>query len=154
MLERILPRHLDNTYRGHTLAIWLFVPVVAMKMLIAIGTIFNGRGAAQSADGIPLDTFDAAGAEAVVALFALWGLCQLVLGTLGVLALARYRAMIPLMFTLLLLEQLARKGILLVKPIATTGASPGFYINLGLAVLLMTGLALSLRNRPDPDRPS
>ncbi len=149
MLDQILPRRLDNTYRGHRLALWLFVLLVVMKTGIALGTIFNGRAAAQSADGIPLDSFGAGGAEAVVALFAIWGLSQLVFSVLGVLALTRYRAMVPFMFVLLLLEHLARKWVLLVKPIATTGTPPGLYINLGLLVLMIVGLALSLRSRAD-----
>lgn len=149
MLNLILPERIDNTYRGHRLALWLLIPVVVMKAGIALGTIFNGRAAAQSADGIPLESFGAGGAEAVVALFAIWGLSQLVISVLGVLALTRYRAMIPLMFVLLLLEHLARKWILAVKPIATTGTSPGSYINLVLLVLMIVGLTLSLRSRAD-----
>ncbi len=153
VLDQILPRRIDNTYRGHPLAVWLFVPVVVVKTGIALGTIFNGRGAAQSADGIPLASFGASGAEAVVALFAIWGLSQLVLSVLGVLALTRYRAMMPFMFVLFLLEHLARRWILLVKPIARTGASPGAYINLVLLVLMIVGLALSLRSRADSPLP-
>jgi hypothetical protein len=154
LLRRLLPPRIDNVYRGHPLALWLFVPVVLLKTAIALGTIFNGRRAAQSADGIPLDSFGAAGAEAVLALFAIWGLSQLVLSVLGALALARYRAMVPLVFVLLLLEHLARRWILLVKPIARTGTPPGIYINLGLLVLMILGLVLSLRRRPDlPPQP-
>lgn len=147
MLDQILPRRIDNTYRGHPLAVWLFLSVVVVKMGIALGTIFNGRAAAQRADGIPLDSFGAAGAQAVVALFAIWGLAQLVLGLLGVLALLRYRAMIPFLFVVLLLEHLVRKWILLVKPIARTGTPAGPYINLALLALMIVGLALSLRSR-------
>lgn len=149
MIERILPRSLDNEYRGHPLALWLFLTVMIVKTGIALGTLFNGRGAAQSADGIPLDSFGAAGAQAVVALFALWGLAQLVLSVFGLLALTRYRAMIPLMFVLLLLEHLARRWVLLVRPIATSGTPPGLYINLVLLTLMIVGLALSLRRRAD-----
>jgi hypothetical protein len=147
MLNRILPQRIDNTYRGHPLALWLFVPVLAVKAGIALGAIVNGRGAAQSADGIPLDTFGAGGAEAVVALFAIWGLAQLVFSALGVLAITRYRAMVPFMFALLLLEHVARRGMLLVKPIARTGTPSGIYINLVLLGLMVLGLALSLRSR-------
>jgi hypothetical protein len=143
--SRILPQRIDNTYLGHPLALWFFIPVVVMKTGIALGAIFNGRVAAQSADGIPLDSFGAGGAEAVVALFAIWGLSQLVFSVLGVLALTRYRAMIPFLFVLLLLEHLARRLMLLVKPIARTGTPPGLYINLALLVLMIVGLALSLR---------
>ncbi len=96
MLSRVFPRCIDNTYRGHTLALWLFIPVVVVETGIALGTIFNGAAAAQSADGIPLDSFGAGGAEAVVALFAIWGLSQLVFSVLGVLALTRYRAMMSI----------------------------------------------------------
>jgi len=148
-LNRIFPQRIDNTYRGHPLAFWLFIPVVVLKTGIALGTIFNGRGAAQSADGIPLNSFGASGAEAVVALFAIWGLAQLVFSVLGVLALTRYRAMIPFVFVLFLLEHLARRWILLVKPIARTGTPPGIYINLLILVLMIVGLALSLRSRAD-----
>ena len=68
---------------------------------------------------------------------------------LGILALTRYRAMSPFMFVLLLLEHLARRWILLVKPIARTGTPPGIYINLVLLVVMIVGLALSLRSRAD-----
>jgi len=147
MLDQILPQRIDNAYRGHPAAIWLFLTVVIAKTAIALGTIFNGRAAAQSADGIPLDSFGEGAAAAVVTLFAIWGLAQLVLGVLGILALTRYRAMIPLMFVLFLLEHLARRLFLLLKPIASTGTPPGLYINLALLAVMVVGLALSLRRR-------
>jgi len=66
-----------------------------------------------------------------------------------VLALTRYRAMVPLMFVLILTEEPARRRILMVKPIATTGLHPGSYINLELVLMMIVGLALSLRSRPN-----
>ena len=150
ILSQVLPQRIDNTYRGHPLALWLFVPVVLMKTGIALGTIFNGRAAAQSADGVPLGSFGVGGAQAVLALFAMWGLSQLVFSVFGVLALTRYRAMIPFLFFLLLIEHLARRWLLLVKPIATTGTHPGSYINLALLGLMVIGLAFSLQNREQP----
>lgn len=147
ILGQILPRCIDNTYRGHPAAFWLFLAILVMKTAIALGTIFNGRNAAQSADGIPLDSFGADGARAVVALFAIWGLAQLVFSVFGVLALTRYRAMIPFLFALFLVEHLARRLILMVKPIARTGTPPGLAINLALLGLMVVGLVLSLRKR-------
>lgn len=149
MLNRVLPQRIDNTYLGHPLAVWLLGAVVLMKTGIALGTIFNGRAAAQSADGIPLASFGAEGAQAVVALFAIWGLAQLTISVFGVLALTRYRAMIPFMFLLLLSEHLVRKLVLWWKPIARTGTPPGPYINLVLVTLMVVGLVLSLRSRAD-----
>jgi hypothetical protein len=55
MFNQILPRQVDNTYRGYKLALWLFGLLVLMKAGISLGTIFNGYTAASSADGIPLD---------------------------------------------------------------------------------------------------
>lgn len=147
MLDRILPQVIDGTFRGHVLALWIFVPLLIMKTGIAVATIFNGREAAQSADGIPLDSFGPAGAQAVVTLFAVWGLSQLVFSAFGILALTRYRSLIPLMYVLLLIEHLARRLIFMVKPISRTGTPPGFYINLALLALMAAGLALSLWSR-------
>ena len=67
----------------------------------------------------------------------------------GILALVRYRSMVPLMFALLLLQQVSARLINLLMPIVRTGTPPGFYINLGLLALMIVGLALSLHTRGD-----
>lgn len=146
MLNQLLPRQIDNTYHGYKFALWLFGLVVFMKVSISLNSIFNGRLVASSADGIPLDTFTPAGAQAVVSLFAAWGLSQFIICLLCVLVLARYRALIPLMFALLLLEHLSRRLIFYVMPIVRTGTPPGFFVNLALLALMVVGLALSLRS--------
>jgi hypothetical protein len=145
-LARLLPPHIDNTYRGHRLALWLFGLLLLVKGGIGLGTIFNGRYAAMSADGIPLDTFTPAGEQAFVSLFAAWGLAQLVLNLIGLLVLSRYRALIPFMFALLLAEHLGRRLIFFVMPIARTGLHPGLVVNLVMVAVLIVGLILSLRS--------
>lgn len=147
MFNRLFPQNADNTYRGSKFALWLFVLLVLIKTAMSLNSIFNGRTVASSADGIPLDTFTPAGAQAVVSMFAAWGMAQLTICLLCILVLARYRALIPLMFALLLLEHLGRRLIFLVMPIVETGTSAGFYVNLVLIALLVVGLALSLRSR-------
>jgi hypothetical protein len=145
MLKAILPRNFDNTYGGRRVAIWLLGAVVAFKTAIALVTIFNGRIAAQTGDGIPLQQFGAAGGDAVVTLFAVWGVSQLALILFGVLALFRYRAMVPLIFLVLLAEHAARRCVLLLMPIAKSGTSPSVYVNfIVFPVLLLAGLGLSL----------
>jgi hypothetical protein len=113
VFDQILPRRFDNTYRGHPLAIWLLVLIVVGT---ALSAVFDGRNMLQSADGIPVDRFGGGGAEVVIALIAILGLSQLMFSALIVLALTRYRAMIPLLFVLFLLERLVRDSILFVKP--------------------------------------
>ena len=147
MFDQILPRQVDNSYRGHRVALWLFVVLVFMKTSIGLGTIFNGRNAAVSADGIPLDSFGPAGAQAFMSIFAAWGLAQVTLGLLCVVVLVRYRALLPFMYVLLLLEHLCRKLFFAVLPIARTGEAPGYFINLALVGLMVVGLVMSLRNR-------
>jgi hypothetical protein len=148
MPHQLLPLRIDNAYRGHRLALWLFAGLVLMKGGIGLGTIFNGRSAAITADGIPLDTFTPAGEQAFVSLLAAWGLSQLVLNLIGLLVLVRYRAMVPFMFALLLLEHLGRRLIFWALPIVRTEMSPGFFVNLLLVAVMIVGLVLSLRS-PD-----
>lgn len=147
MFSQFLPQRIDNSYRGHKLALWLFALVVFMKTSIGLGTIFNGRNTAITADGIPLDTFTPAGAQAFVSVLAIWGLAHVMIGLLCILVLVRYRALVPFMFALLLLEHLSRKLILFVMPIAKTGTPPGFFINLALVAVMIVGLVLSLRDQ-------
>jgi len=151
MPNRILPRQIDNDFRGRWLALWLFGAVVLVKLGISMGTMFNGHEAASSADGIPLDTFTPAGAQTVISLFAIWGLAQFVICLLCILALVRYRAMIPLLFALLLLEYLGKRVILVFLPVAKTGTPPGSVINLVLLGVMIIGLALSLQARANSE---
>jgi hypothetical protein len=149
MLNPLFPPQADNTYRGYKLALWLLALLVLMKAGIGLNSIFNGHFVATTADGIPVDTFTPAGAQTVVSLFAILGLSQLVIGLVCLLVLVRYRALIPFMFTLLLLEHLSRRLILAFLPAASVGKPPGFIVNLVLLALLIAGLALSIRRRDD-----
>jgi hypothetical protein len=153
MFNQIFPDRVDNAYRGNRLALWLFASVVLLKVGLGLNSIFNGDLMATSGDGIPLDTFAPACARTVVSLYALWGLAHLTLGLLCFLVLLRYRTMIPLMFALLLLEQLSRGPILHFLPLGGTGSgmeSPGISpFPYGFLALMILGLALSLRGHDD-----
>jgi hypothetical protein len=147
MLNRIFPERIDNHYHGHKFALWLFYPITFMNVVIDLVAIFKSDGGAQSADGIPLDTFVSGGAQAVIFVVALLGLSGLLLGSLFVLALFRYRAMIPLMYVLLVVDYLGHKGIGLMKPIVRTGTPSGSYVSVALFALTIIGLVLSLRGK-------
>lgn len=153
MLNQFLPRQVDNTYRGHKLALWLFAVLALIRSVIGFNCIFIGRDVASSADGIPLDTFPPAAAQTVVFLFAMFGLSNLVIVSLCIVVLVRYRALIPFMFALLLLQHLARQLIHQAIPIPRTGTPPANVINFVLLTLVVVGLALSLwrRNKTQPE---
>jgi len=147
MLNRLLPPRLDNTYRGHKLALWLFALLLLMKTVMSVNSIFIGHSVAAGADGIPIDTFTPQGVQTVISLFAIWGLAHLTLCLLGLVAMLRYRALIPFLFALFLLEQLTRKLVLYFLPVPTQGATTGHVVNIILPVLMVLGLGLSLWQR-------
>jgi hypothetical protein len=147
MFDQLFPRTIDNTYRGHTLALWLLALIVLMKVAMSLNSIFNGYLVASSADGIPLDTYPSAAAGTIVALFAILGLAHFMICLLCILVLVRYRSMIPFMFALLLLQHLGGRLILHFMPIVRTGTPPASVINLVLLTLMIVGLGLSLWRR-------
>jgi hypothetical protein len=118
----------------------------------------SNRFVAKTADGIPLETFGAEAASTVMLLFASWGLILLVLSLLGIVVLIRYRAMVPLMYLLLSIEQIGRKGLSLANPIVraveTEGIPLGVLINWGVMAALVIGLALSLATPRKDERVS
>lgn len=156
MLSRLFPKQIDNNYRGYWLAIWLLVPIVLLKFFMGLNVAglnpwISNRFVAKTVDGIPLETFGVEAASTVMFLFASWGLILLVLNLLGIVVLIRYRAMAPLMYLLLAIEQIGRMGISLVSPVVkvvkvveTGDFSAGFLVNWGLVAALLIGLALSL----------
>lgn len=161
MLSRIFPKQIDNSYRGYWLALWLYVPIVLMKL--AMG--FNVAGfnpwisnlyILKEVDAVPFDTFGAEASSMLILFFASWGLGLLILSALGVLVLLRYRAMIPLMFLLLTVEQVGRVVLSRLYPIVRAveahGLSAGTLVNWGLTAGLLIGLALALTERTSAQR--
>jgi hypothetical protein len=149
MLERIFPKQIDNTFRGHWLSLWLFGAYGLIKMIQGGESFLNARSTAIGADGIPLDSYGSAAADMVVHLFALLGLNLFVLPLLGIVALIRYRAMVPLLYAMMLLLALVSRVFNILNPIDKAGGSLpiGFYVNLGLLAVLGIGFILSLANR-------
>ena len=157
MLSRLFPKQFDNNYRGHWIAIWLFVLVMFMRGTQGVVVMITPRDALINADGIPLDSFNAAGAETVVSLVALLALSGLVLPLQSLVVLIRYRAMIPFMYLLFLTVQVGNRALLMLNPIVRSdvpamgfaGHAIGFYMNLAILAVTLIGFVLSLQNRSD-----
>ena len=144
MFSKLLPQFVDNAYHGRTVALWLFAVVVAVKSLQCVLIMFNGSYVLRGADGIPLDTYTPAGAQAVVSVWALASFNRLVILLLCVLVLVRYRSLITLMFSVLAVQYLASEVIFRVIPIVRTGTPPALLVNFILFVLTIVGLLLSV----------
>jgi hypothetical protein len=149
VFRRLFPAQIDNVFRGHRLALWLFAPYALVKLIQGTLAVFNPASTAVNADGIPLNGSGAAAAELMTAMFAVLGLNLLVLPLLGVLALIRYRAMIPLVYLMMLTLNLSSRALQLVHPIARIGGVQpiSFYVNLFLLGMLVVGFGLSLTDR-------
>lgn len=155
MLTPLFPKQIDNDYRGHVVAIWLLVPLALMKLLQGanVAGLFgpgNSRKILEGADQVPVGTFPAEAASHLVFLFAAWGLCVFVLGLLGVVVLVRYRAMIPLTYLLLLIEQAGRKALSMIhldRPFLSLVPSAANVINWVFLLAIVIGLLLSLYPR-------
>jgi hypothetical protein len=149
MLAKFFPQHADNDYRGSKIAIWLFGVTLFLKGVIGLNSMISSNEIASGADGIPLDTFSTGAQQTVVSMFASLGLAQFWLCVVGLVVLVRYRTLIPLMFAVLLTDQLARRVVNHFRPYPTT-AAPGYIVIAVVITIMVVGLALSLWTRDTP----
>jgi len=146
-MNKILPKVADNDYNGHPIALWFFYLITIVTIVRSCIHIFKDDGGAQSIATIPLDSYTNGGADAVIFIFAYWGLSQLMFGLLqGVVAL-KYKSLIPLMYLFLLFEYVARFGISLFKSIETTGQAPGGVANYVFPLLFIIMFFLSIKSK-------
>ena len=147
ILSRLFPARIDNTYQGSKIALWILGLLIAVRTMQSVMILVNGYSIAQSADGIPLETYPAAAAQTIVALFTLSAVNRLVISLICVVVLVRYRRAVPLMFLLLLVTYSAGQLVGRVVPIVRVGQPPAVVMNLTLLGLTIIGLVLSLWKR-------
>jgi glucan phosphoethanolaminetransferase (alkaline phosphatase superfamily) len=147
MFDRLLPQPIDNRYSGSKIALWLFGLIVFVQIIQSVLVIVNGYSTAQSADGIPLETYPAAAAQTILALFIISSLRRLLISLICAVVLFRYRSAVPLMFVVLGLNYLGGQVILQFVPIVRVGTPPGVIMTLIMFGLTVVGLALSLWSR-------
>lgn len=149
MLGLLFPRLIDNRFRGQWLGYWLMVPVLFLKLGVAAASILT-PGQANKADAIDSSSYSAAALRDAMTSTALLGLLHLCIGLFCVIAMVRYRAMMPLIYLWLLAEFLGRRVILELYPIERTpGPSSGSILNLVLLGMMGLGFALSVWPRRD-----
>lgn len=155
MLSRLFPKQFDNDYQGGALAIWLLIPLALLKLVqganvAGFNPMVSSRHVLETADRVPIGEYPAEAAAHLVFIFAAWGLGVFLLGLLGVISLIRYRAMIPLVYLLLLIEQLWRKALSMIhfdRPFVSFDPNPANIINWIFLIAIVIGLAASLSTR-------
>ncbi|WP_109354528.1 hypothetical protein [Sphingorhabdus sp. EL138] len=144
MIERFLPARFDNVFPGQKIALWAFYVLTAVTLWRSQHHIFAADGGAQSIATIPLDSYSDGAAATIIAIFAQWGLVQLLLGMVMLLAAVRYNSMVPLMWLIVLVEWIGRGLIGQFKPVETIGTAPGQVGNMMIPIIALVMLVLSL----------
>jgi hypothetical protein len=138
-------------YRGGKPALYFFYFLTAFTLVRSLIHIVAPDGGAQSIATIPLDAYAAQGspgaAAAVVHLFSLWGISQLLIGLVFLYACLRDRGLIPLCYLLAVLEYSLRLCMAFLKPMETVGTAPGAVGNWILPPLLFLLLLNSLEKK-------
>ena len=145
MISRVFPKQFDNVFMGRKFSLWIFYALTALTLWRSQHHLFAPDGGAESIASIPLSTYSAAASDTIIGVFSLWGLSQLIIGLIYLVASIRYRSMIPLLYLLAAFEYLVRFAYVGVfKSIETAGAAPGSFINLPFTIALIILFFLSI----------
>jgi hypothetical protein len=127
------------------LAFYVFIMLTVMTTFRSLAHILLPDVGAESIATIDVDV---EGGDAIVAMFAYWGLSQLILAVLYILSIVRYKSLIPLMYLTMVVEYTLRFVIGLAKPMEHSGTAPGEVANVVLPLLTLIMLLLSLQEKP------
>ena len=135
-----------KTYRGDPWVTKFYLLLALVITFRSLVHVFRRDGGAASIAGIDLDV---EGGQNIVAIFAQWGLEQLLLAGLGWLALLRYRGLIPLILLINLLDNIGRIMVGRSKPLKIDKPPPGAY---GQVIILPFLIAACWHSLPRRDR--
>lgn len=125
-LEFLLPPVVDNTIRGMSFPVYLFMLVAIISTLRSCVHLLAPDGGAGSIAGMDLSV---AGARGIIFSFALWGSAQLVYAFVQLAVAFRYHSLVPFMYLLLFVETLLRMLVGHMKPVVFSRTPPGAYAN-------------------------
>ena len=142
---KLLPATIDNQFRGLKFAQYAFLILTVATLVRSLIHVFAPDGGAQSIATIPLATYAGDAAAAVILMFSLWGLSQLLMGFVYLVVYFKYKSLIPAMYVLMIVEYAMRIVIGQMKPIVTSGTAPGSIGNWIMVPVCIVLLVLSLK---------
>jgi hypothetical protein len=137
IFEILLPAKIDNNIRGTKIPFYIFALYAIVSTVRSCIHLLSPDGGAGTIAGMDLSV---AGAEGIIFAFALWGSSQLLFALIQLLAVIRYRSLIPFMWLMLALEVLLRELVGKMKPVTFAHTPPGAIGNqliLPLAVVML-----------------
>ncbi len=111
-----------SEYRGSPLSFWFLVALTTLTTARSLAHMFLPDGGASVIAGLDVSV---AGGENLIAIFAQWGLEQLLLAFVGWVIIWRYRYLVPFALLLQLLDWGGRIGVGLMKPVVVADPPPG-----------------------------
>ncbi len=142
IFEILLPRVADNTVRGMKLPVYIFTLLAMVSTVRSSIHLLAPDGGAGTIAGMNLAV---AGAPEIIFSFALWGSAQLIYALVQLAVAFRYRALVPFMYVLLIVETLLRMLVGHMKPVTFAHTPPGAYGNYVMLVLAPVMLVLCFR---------
>ncbi|MFM8424464.1 MAG: hypothetical protein ACKOBL_04750 [Chloroflexota bacterium] len=137
IFDILLPTQIDNTIRGTKIPFYIFTLYAIVSTVRSCIHLLSSDGGAGTIAGMDLSV---AGADGIIFAFALWGSSQLLFAMIQLLAVIRYRSLIPFMWLMLALEILLRELVGKMKPVTFAHTPPGAIGNqiiLPLAVVMV-----------------
>ena len=137
IFDILLPAQIDNTIRGTKIPFYLITLYAIVSTVRSCIHLLSSDGGAGTIAGMDLSV---AGADGIIFAFALWGSSQLLFAMIQLLAVIRYRSLIPFMWLMLALEILLRELVGKMKPVTFAHTPPGAVGNqiiLPLAVVMV-----------------
>ena len=122
IFDILLPAQIDNTIRGTKIPFYIFTLYAIVSTVRSCIHLLSSDGGAGTIAGMDLSV---AGADGIIFAFALWGSSQLLFAMIQLLAVIRYRSLIPLMWLMLALEILLRELVGKMKPVTFAHTPPG-----------------------------
>lgn len=116
MFEKLFPSTIDNTYKGHSLGRWLLYLYILKSLFSGSVHMFAPDGSAQSIASIALDSFSEGASNTIITIFGMWGMEQFVIGLIALMVVLRYRALIPAIALVYVVEYVGRFAMTLITP--------------------------------------
>ena len=140
VLSAVLPDD-AQTYRGDRWVLLFIVLLTTVGTIRSLIHIARHDGGAASIAGLDIEV---EGGQNLVAIFAQWGLIQLLQAGIGWIVIIRYRGLIPLILLNSLIENVGRIAIGQAKPLKVDRPPPGAYGSRIISPILLVAFWCSL----------